>query len=379
MTTEHETCSIQLTPPGRSALATIAIVGPEAKSYVEKFFRPATPRWPGENQMAFGHWREFGGEEVVVCLRQDDHCEVHCHGGIAAVAAILGDLREVGCDQENNGRWIDRIAGDPLVAAAMELLPNARTERTAAILLDQFNGALSREVAAILVDVETNRFAAADNRCKSLLSTAQIGLHLTTPWKVVIAGRTNVGKSSLINALVGYQRSITFDQPGTTRDLVSANTSLDGWPVELFDTAGLRAAGHAIETAGVALAEQQLLAADVRILVFDGSKLWTDRDQRLLSTWPDVVVAHNKCDLAKPDENRPGGIDTCAVNGDGVSKLISEIVRQMIPRTTEPGKPVLFTTHQISCLQAILDASRRDDPAAAMDACRELRCSRTNV
>ena len=100
----------------------------------------------------------------------------------------------------------------------------------------------------------------------------------------------------------------------------------------------------------------------------------TDRGRRLRITWPD-----NKVRRGETGRESTPGIDTCAVSGDGVSKLISEIVRQMIPRTTEPGQPVLFTPHQISCLQAILDASRPDDPAAAIDACRELRCSRTNV
>ena len=81
---------------------------------------------------------------------------------------------------------------------------------------------------------------AAAARIREWLAWEDFGLHLTRPWNVVLAGRPNVGKSSLINALLGYTRSIVFDQPGTTRDVVTAATAIDGWPIELSDTAGLR-------------------------------------------------------------------------------------------------------------------------------------------
>jgi tRNA modification GTPase len=96
---------------------------------------------------------------------------------------------------------------------------------------------------------------------------------------VVIAGPPNVGKSSLINALLGYQRAIVFDQPGTTRDVLTATTAIDGWPVELADTAGIREGDDAIETEGVARALAEIRAADLVVEVWDASQETGDRGQ----------------------------------------------------------------------------------------------------
>ncbi len=87
----------------------------------------------------------------------------------------------------------------------------------------------------------------------AVLRWTDLGTHLATPWRVVLAGAPNVGKSSLINALLGYGRAIVFDQPGTTRDVVTADAAIEGWPITLADTAGLHDASDATESAGIAL------------------------------------------------------------------------------------------------------------------------------
>ncbi|MBC8876190.1 MAG: 50S ribosome-binding GTPase [Planctomycetes bacterium] len=183
----------------------------------------------------------------------------------------------------------------PIAAEARIALAAARTERTAAILLAQYRGALEAELTAIVALLENEETDAAADRLRRLERYADFGKHLTTPWRVVLTGHANVGKSSLINAILGYERSIVFEQPGTTRDVVTATTAIDGWPVELADTAGLREGGDAVESAGVRLARERLAAADVVVAVFDRTHRWCPVSAGLCQVWPGAGVGPTIC------------------------------------------------------------------------------------
>ena len=180
------------------------------------------------------------GEDVVLRCLSAEAVEVHCHGGRrrwrrSERALVAGGCRLLA--------WDDGLAArktTPIARAARLALAEARTQRTAAILLDQYGGALRRAFAEIDAAVAQKAAERAAEMVERLLARAPLGRHLTTPWQVVLAGRPNVGKSSLINALLGYTRAIVHHSPGTTRDVVTAVTAIDGWPVELSDTAGLR-------------------------------------------------------------------------------------------------------------------------------------------
>ena len=298
-------------------------------------------------------------EDVIVHRGAANHIEVHCHGGRAAVQRILDDLSSVGATQKSWQQWVAARESSAIRTAARSTLAQATTERTARILLEQYHGALETELKRIINTLRTNASNASliDSVAADigrLMSRAAIGLHLVKPWRVAIVGPPNVGKSSLINALLGYQRSIVFDQPGTTRDLVRANAAFDGWPVELIDTAGICESGEMLEAAGIELARQEASSADCVLLVHDVSQPWSDEIAQLVRQWPQAILVCNKCDLLAASHqisSRPR-ILTSAINGQGISELIEVIVAALIPLDLQPTDAVPFTDEHVADLES---------------------------
>ena len=140
---------VQLTPPGRGGVAVVLVAGPFAVPAVDSPFSAANGRPLDEQtigRIVFGHWgvsNEGPGEELVVCLRAPDRVEVHPHGGVASVRAVLEDLVDAGCTHLDWKAWVAHDEPDPIFAAARIALADAPTERTAAILLDQWQGRLT--------------------------------------------------------------------------------------------------------------------------------------------------------------------------------------------------------------------------------------------
>jgi len=370
---------VLLTPAGRGAVATLLVAGPRATALVGDLFCSAAGKRLEEfplGRIVYGRFCDPEGEELIVCRRADDEVEVHCHGGAAASARWIAALVERGAQCINWRQWltqqaVDRPSGDPLIAAAAIALAAARTQRTASILLDQFNGALRREIDAIAAALAAHDTSNAQQRLMTLADRSQVGLHLTQSFQVVLAGRPNVGKSSLINALVGYQRAIVFDQPGTTRDVVTALSAIDGWPVELADTAGLRASSEPIEREGVLRARARLASADAIVLVFDASQFWTSDDAALLADFPAAIVVHNKSDLPSEDahavggDSRPAGMLASAVTGAGLDELLAALAKQLVAAPPPPGAAMPFTESQFLEIEALLAAVRGGDVAEA--------------
>jgi len=347
-----------LTPHGRGAVATIVVRGAGACEVVARCFTPASGRsleslpW---GAVAFGRLAlgEAATEEAVVGVLGPQEVEVHCHGGVAVAEAVCKALALAGAVRIAWQDWLSQSLPDPISAAALLALPLARTERTAAILLDQHRGALRSEWAAIDDLLGTGQIQLAIGRTGALLARSDIGLHLAQPWRVVLAGRPNAGKSSLLNALLGYQRAIVFEQPGTTRDVVTATTAIDGWPIELADTAGLRTGGDAIESAGVARAGEAIAAADLVLLVAETTEPWDAGLYEPIAAARRVLLVHNKCDLAAaPADGRPDGVVTSAKNGAGLSALGAAVASALVPDPPLDGAAIPFTLDQIAALQA---------------------------
>ena len=199
-----------------------------------------------------------------------------------------------------------------------------------------------------------------------LLERADVGLHLAKPWRVVLAGRPNVGKSSLINALVGYERAIVHEAPGTTRDIVTALTALDGWPVELADTAGLRVGDEPLEVAGIALARRQAAEADLLLLVFDRNTAWSAEDEALVKAWPAALAVLNKCDLPAAAGRRPTGVEVSAQSGAGLAELAPAMVARLVPRAPEPGEAVPFLESHVELLGRLTQRLQMNDSGGAL-------------
>jgi tRNA modification GTPase len=158
-----------------------------------------------------------------------------------------------------------------------------------------------------------------------------------TPWKVVIAGAPNVGKSSLMNALAGYTRSIVSPIPGTTRDVVSTMMAIDGWPVEMTDTAGIRQAPSVLEQQGVERAEDAIRGADLRLWLLDGSTEPAFPEQP--DEWKFVI---NKTDrLAAWDwQLARNALRISALTQAGLAELCEWISRRLVPEPPIPGEAV---------------------------------------
>ena len=180
---------------------------------------------------------------------------------------------------------------------------------------------------------------------------AALGRHLTTPWRVVIAGAPNVGKSSLLNALAGYQRSIVAPTPGTTRDLVTLRLAIDGWPVEFVDTAGVRDTEERLEGQGVEQARAMAATADLCLWVLDASAPPVLPDQ----LGPQVRLLVNKVDLP-PAWNRgevDGAVGVSATTGVGLANLCEQISRWLVPEPPLPGVAMPFTSKLCQDVQSL--------------------------
>jgi tRNA modification GTPase len=352
-----------LTSPGRGALAVIGITGPGSCDLADRRFRPrrGSPlahRPAGSIASGTWHAQEAApGEELVVVRHARDRLEVHCHGGLAAAEAVLSSLTGLGAICEPWPAWLAATGAGVIEVEAREALAVAAGPRAGRILSRQLAGVLAAELDRIgSLATAADRRAATDR----LLRAARVGLRLAKPWRVVLAGPVNAGKSSLVNALAGYARSVVTPEPGTTRDLVTARLVLGGWDIEVCDTAGERPPDEAVsatERAGIARAAEARGHADLVLQVRPaGSPLPPPARPREL-----VVVA--KTDLvSEPVASPAGGVVTSSVTGRGIDNLAAAIVAALVPEhVAEPGLlagPVPFTQRQIRIVRGLAEGPR---------------------
>jgi tRNA modification GTPase len=346
--------------------------------------------------------RSGAGDEVVVTWFAAPHSytgqhvvEISAHGSAVILEAIVRRAIVAGARLARPGEFTLRafLAGkrDLIQAEAVADLVDAATPLQARVAFDQLEGTLTRRITGIdasLFDVIARLEASLDfpdegyhfidragvaselnaivARIDELLGDAARGRMIREGATVVIAGRTNVGKSSLFNALIGSDRAIVTEVPGTTRDLITERTSIDGLLITLVDTAGSRVTHDVVEREGVSRGSRARQVADLCIVVLDGSAPVTDEDRAVLDDTFDRprVLAVNKSDLGQQpaSDGDRRAVHVSARTGEGLDALRMAIVRALCG-DRKPGRE----TAAISNVRhvALLEDARRHLMAAA--------------
>ena len=363
----------------------IQVSGPQALSILDRLFespRGTRLRDTSSGRLTYGRLRRAGEflDEVVVDCVESGPCQVlniNCHGGTMAARRVMDALEAEGA---RPAAWRDMLARRPgldrIMAEAAEAIPGAFTLLAVRVLLDQHHGALSDVVRDIARRLPSeNESGAAQDRLAELLATAPFGRGLIEPARVVLAGRPNVGKSTLANALLRFERMIVHTTPGTTRDAIEEIVSIRSVPFRLVDTAGLREATGEIEREGVDRARKHLREAAVRVVVLDGSMPLQPEDMDLLreGAAQPLVPVLNKCDLprkasaeAVAETTGQDPVVVSAERGDGLAELERRIVEARYPERPAQGAAVVFTERQERHLRTAQEAAGTGDTDGAV-------------
>lgn len=332
--------------------------------------------------------------------------EIHCHGGSCTVQRVLALLSGCGFRPAEAGEFTRRafVNGkmDLSQAEAVMDVVNAAAQQSLRAAVAQLNGSVSRavgEVESLLLDAlsgidaaldypdeaEADAYAAlpeqlkaAQERIARLLAEGRRGRVLRDGLRVVLLGRPNVGKSSLLNALLGSERAIVTGQAGTTRDVLDERAVFDGVPVRLFDTAGIREAQDEAERIGVSRAREALARADVLLVVLDGAAPLAAEDAALLAETAgrSRILVRNKCDLPAADMELPeAALPVSARTGAGLDALRTAILALAAPQQ-DAGDPCVTNERHLRALDCALASIRAAQAAAELDcAATDLRAA----
>jgi tRNA modification GTPase len=382
-----DTIAAIATPVGSGGIGIVRLSGPQSRSILELIFHPARPIVP--LQLTYGHiidpQRRQAVDEVLVAYMpaprtytRQDVVEIDCHGGPAPLRRVLELCLAHGARLAGPGEFTLRafLNGriDLAQAEAVADVVAARTEAGLRIAVAQLDGYLSSEIQNIRgrvlqalawveasIDFEPDEVPACEIDCDldaaaealaDLLSGAERGIVYREGIRTAIVGQPNVGKSSLLNALLRAERAIVTPIPGTTRDTLEETLNLHGIPLVLVDTAGIRADTRDMaEDMGVARSRAALAQADLALLVVDANQP-IDRGDReiaaLIGAKPAIAVL-NKTDLpgrADPAELLPGApvVEISALTGAGVDALERAIEEVVFGGSVVAAEPALVSS-----------------------------------
>ncbi|MFZ0449448.1 MAG: tRNA uridine-5-carboxymethylaminomethyl(34) synthesis GTPase MnmE [Desulfatiglandaceae bacterium] len=378
MTSNDDTIAAIATPVGQAGIGIIRVSGPESFSIARKIFRPKQPRPElHSHRLYLGHILDpdsgamvdevlFTRMKAPHTYTREDIIEIQSHSGYVLLSKILRILMQHGARLAMPGEFTFRafVNGriDLTQAEAIVDIINAKSERGLQLSSEQIKGSLKRDVRKVrekAIDILAHVEVALDfpEEGHEILSNeegvSRIKEHLTDPlqdlidahagrqvWvegvNTVIIGRVNVGKSSLLNRLLDEQRAIVTAIPGTTRDIIESTLNIEGVPLRLMDTAGLRDVSDQVERIGIQLTREKLETADLILMVVDQSEPLEKDDHEILEgcIGRKALVVLNKADL--PGKLSPGdtekitpqfkSVSISALTGEGLNQLRKTIV-----------------------------------------------------
>jgi tRNA modification GTPase len=399
----EDTIAAISTPPGEGGIGIVRLSGKRAIAIARQIFVSSTRRdiADARRRVFHGCIRDDQGavvDEVLVHVMRAPHSytcedvvEINCHGGAGPLNAVLEQVLIHGARLAEPGEFTRRafLNGRIDLVQAEAVIDRIRARTRASLLAasSAAAGALSkalREMTAVLVDalahIEASvdfpeedlpdlvnetlraRLASARDRMMALLATAETGRLYREGAGIAIAGRPNVGKSSLFNALLRDSRAIVSAQPGTTRDRIEELITIAGVPVRLTDMAGLRPTHDEVEQIGVAIARDAVKNADLLLFVLDASEPFTEQDGRLAdeleSIETPVWLVLNKVDIA-PDAAPPpwaarfrGISRVAAKTGEGLGDLEKDLAALLLGGAPiAPDQGMITRAHQRDSLR----------------------------
>ncbi|HUO81004.1 MAG TPA: tRNA uridine-5-carboxymethylaminomethyl(34) synthesis GTPase MnmE [Steroidobacteraceae bacterium] len=362
------------TPPGRGGVGIVRVSGPAAAAIGRALAGPLPP----PRRAVARHFRDAAGEALDAGLALwfpaphsftgEDVLELHGHGGPVVLDLVVARCLALGARAARAGEFSERaflndrldLAQAEAIAALIDAGSGAAARAALRSLDGEFSArvhALEAGVAELRVHVEASidfgeedlelladggvaeRLAALARELEALAASAEQGRLLQEGCAVVIAGRPNAGKSSLLNALAGHDAAIVTEVPGTTRDVLRERISLEGLPLLLLDTAGLRDSPERVEAEGIRRARAELARADHVLYVVDATDpaalAALPRELAALAAGPPVTVVWNKADLAAPPAGT--GLAISALTGQGLAALRAHLRTALGYRPGEAG------------------------------------------
>ena len=385
-----DTIAAVSTPPGEGGIGIVRLSGKEAISIVDRIFVSPAGKLPSgvrSHSVIYGFIKDPDTSEkidevIVTVMRaprtytREDVVEINCHGGMLPLRRILGSVISRGARPAEPGEFTRRAFLNGRVdlsqAEAVIDVIKARTEQAERMAIQQLEGRLSAEITALrdsvaescalveaYIDFPEEEVELPDSagfissmqdildRLSALSRSFEEGRLFREGAAMAIVGKPNVGKSSLLNTLLKKDRAIVTDLPGTTRDIIEEGLNIDGIPVRIMDTAGIREAHDLVEAEGIRRSLAAIEGADIILAVYDASRVLDRADRQIIEKVNNkkTISVINKWDISNGDfDAEDNGLNIyptvkiSALRGEGIDVLKDTIVAALLSNKAMPGQ-----------------------------------------